>query len=32
MPDKRERHILITGFGGQGIVMAGDILGKAATL
>lgn len=32
MPDKREKHILITGFGGQGIVMAGDILGKAATL
>lgn len=32
MPDKHERHILITGFGGQGIVMAGDILGKAATL
>ncbi len=32
MTDKRERHILITGFGGQGIVMAGDILGKAAAL
>ncbi len=32
MPGKRERHILISGFGGQGIVMAGDILGKAATL
>jgi len=32
MTDKKERHILITGFGGQGIVMAGDILGKAATL
>lgn len=28
----KERHVLITGFGGQGIVMAGDILGKAATL
>lgn len=27
-----EKHILITGFGGQGIVMAGDILGKAASL
>ncbi len=27
-----ERQIFITGFGGQGIVMAGDILGKAATL
>jgi 2-oxoglutarate ferredoxin oxidoreductase subunit gamma len=32
MPDKKERRIVITGFGGQGIVMAGDILGKAATL
>jgi 2-oxoglutarate ferredoxin oxidoreductase subunit gamma len=29
---QRERHVLITGFGGQGIVMAGDILGKAAAL
>jgi 2-oxoglutarate ferredoxin oxidoreductase subunit gamma len=28
----REKHVLITGFGGQGIIMAGDILGKAATL
>jgi 2-oxoglutarate ferredoxin oxidoreductase subunit gamma len=28
----QEKHILITGFGGQGIIMAGDILGKAATL
>jgi 2-oxoglutarate ferredoxin oxidoreductase subunit gamma len=27
-----EKHILITGFGGQGVIMAGDILGKAATL
>lgn len=27
-----EKHILITGFGGQGIIMAGDILGQAATL
>ena len=26
------RQVFITGFGGQGIVMAGDILGKAATL
>lgn len=32
MVAKQERHVLITGFGGQGIVMAGDILGKAATL
>jgi 2-oxoglutarate ferredoxin oxidoreductase subunit gamma len=29
---KHEKHVLITGFGGQGIIMAGDILGKAATL
>ncbi len=28
----QERHILITGFGGQGIILAGDILGRAATL
>jgi 2-oxoglutarate ferredoxin oxidoreductase subunit gamma len=27
-----EKHILVTGFGGQGIIMAGDILGKAATI
>jgi 2-oxoglutarate ferredoxin oxidoreductase subunit gamma len=27
-----EKQVFITGFGGQGIVMAGDILGKAATL
>ena len=27
-----EKHILITGFGGQGIILAGDILGRAATL
>lgn len=32
MTNFQEKHILITGFGGQGIVMAGDILGKAATL
>jgi 2-oxoglutarate ferredoxin oxidoreductase subunit gamma len=32
MTTPREKHVLITGFGGQGIVMAGDILGKAATL
>lgn len=31
-PAAQENHILITGFGGQGIIMAGDILGKAATL
>jgi 2-oxoglutarate ferredoxin oxidoreductase subunit gamma len=28
----KEKQIVITGFGGQGIVMAGDILGKAAAL
>lgn len=28
----QERQVLFTGFGGQGIIMAGDILGKAATL
>jgi 2-oxoglutarate ferredoxin oxidoreductase subunit gamma len=27
-----EKHVLITGFGGQGIIMSGGILGKAATL
>jgi len=32
MMTHQERHVLFTGFGGQGIVMAGDILGKAATL
>ena len=28
----KEKHILISGFGGQGVIMAGDILGTAATL
>lgn len=32
MKNLKERHVLITGFGGQGIVLAGDILGKAASL
>lgn len=32
MAKSREREILITGFGGQGIVLTGAILGKAATL
>jgi 2-oxoglutarate ferredoxin oxidoreductase subunit gamma len=32
MTMQHEKHVLITGFGGQGIIMAGDILGKAATL
>ena len=29
---KHEKHVLITGFGGQGIILAGDIMGRAATL
>ncbi|MCX7981456.1 MAG: 2-oxoacid:acceptor oxidoreductase family protein [Syntrophales bacterium] len=29
---KRERRIFFTGFGGQGIVMAGDILGRASAI
>lgn len=32
MLDKIEKEILISGFGGQGIVLAGNILGKAAAL
>mgnify|MGYP000156238759 CR=1 FL=1 len=32
MPELNEREILITGFGGQGIILTGNILGKAATL
>ena len=32
MAATEEKHVLFTGFGGQGIIMAGDILGKAATL
>ena len=32
MKAEREKEILITGFGGQGIVLTGNILGKAATL
>jgi len=32
MTDKIEREVLITGFGGQGIVMTGNIMGTAATL
>ena len=32
MSDQIEKEILITGFGGQGIVLTGNILGKAATL
>jgi heterodisulfide reductase subunit A-like polyferredoxin len=27
-----EKEIIITGFGGQGVVLAGRILGKAATI
>jgi len=29
---KKEKEILITGFGGQGIVLTGNIMGKAATI
>ena len=33
MAKKSEYHeIIITGFGGQGIILAGNILGKSATL
>jgi 2-oxoglutarate ferredoxin oxidoreductase subunit gamma len=32
MAELKEREILIAGFGGQGIILAGNILGKAATL
>jgi len=32
MKTQKEIHIIITGFGGQGIVLAGDILGKAASI
>jgi 2-oxoglutarate ferredoxin oxidoreductase subunit gamma len=32
MPELNEREILITGFGGQGIILTGNIMGKAATL
>jgi len=32
MGESKEKEILITGFGGQGIVLAGNILGKAAAL
>ena len=32
MVNNKEKEILITGFGGQGIVLAGSILGKAAAL
>ena len=32
MSELNEREILITGFGGQGIILTGNIMGKAATL
>jgi 2-oxoglutarate ferredoxin oxidoreductase subunit gamma len=32
MTNKIEKEILITGFGGQGVVLAGNILGKAAAI
>ncbi len=31
-PESQYKEIVITGFGGQGIILAGNILGKAATL
>lgn len=31
-PTSKHKEVLITGFGGQGIVLAGQILGKAASL
>ncbi len=32
MANNKERGVLISGFGGQGVVLAGNILGKAAAL
>lgn len=32
MADKQKKEIIITGFGGQGIIMAGRILGRSAAL
>jgi len=32
METRSEKEVLITGFGGQGIVLIGNILGKAATI
>ena len=32
MAAQREYQVLITGFGGQGVIMAGEILGRAAVL
>ncbi len=32
MGGTKEIHLLVSGFGGQGIIMAGDIVGKAAVL
>lgn len=32
MAQSKEKEILITGFGGQGIILTGDIIGKAAVL
>lgn len=28
----QETHVIVTGFGGQGIILAGEILGKGATI
>ncbi len=32
MADNTQREVIITGFGGQGIILTGNILGKAATI
>ena len=32
MTDNAQRELIITGFGGQGIILTGNILGKAATI
>ena len=32
MADSAQRELIITGFGGQGIILTGNILGKAATI
>ena len=32
MTESKEKEIIVTGFGGQGIILTGSILGKAATI
>jgi 2-oxoglutarate ferredoxin oxidoreductase subunit gamma len=32
MAENKQREVIITGFGGQGIILTGNILGKAATI